>query len=330
VAAGIPAAVAPRGRLASAAAEAFAAGFYAAACRGRGLVDAVVDGRRAVRELASPRPDARWHAVGLWVGSLEVLEAGPCVRDLWRPEGWPAPAPAPAVWLDAAARGAARAGAGFVGVEFLVDALDALDAGGPLTLWARAALSARREALLAGLAHLRPVAGRAPTLRATPRLRSWGSRLAPGFEADAALRILLESGALVEPLPPPPGAAEAATGTLEVDWTAEVAAAVAPDALEVVGGPEDGLRLAPRVGERLGRWAAGSETEHMLYAACASVDPFLSRRHITWLGDGRVTLARPGRILRLDGTEEQARGEVRLGVGDVLMLSPATRLRAIL
>jgi hypothetical protein len=128
----------------------------------------------------------------------------------------------------------------------------------------------------------------------------------------------------------------------------------AATALEVVGGPEDGRRLQPEPGQRIGRWRADAAcVELPLYVDSARMDAGLSRSAVAiWLGEGRLRLCAPATLLRArpEGSEEATRTssaqgelcpaevELRLEVDDVLVLSalslpqglrlPLTSLRA--
>lgn len=321
VAVGARAVVAARGRLAAEAASAFDAEFLQALAAGRPLPEALAAGRRAVRALGSPRPDARWHLPSLFVSSLEVLRAEAAPPAPPTPEGWPAPAADTAGWLGEAARLAEDAGRGFLGVEHL---LLALPAGRGALALARHALEARRAPLLAGLGALQR-RGEPAGLAPTPRLLRLASALEPGFDADdlwAALAAEPALAALLD-LSSASAAASFRGQTLEAapPW-----ASGHPTALELVGGPEDGRVLRPAPGEWIGR--AEAENPDGLYPRPGPVDPYLSRRHLRWLGEGRVSLARPGRLIRAGEAERAVAGELALVAGDVLLLSPVTRLLA--
>ena len=128
--AGARACVAPRQRLAADAAAAFASGFHAHEAN---LLGRLLAGRAAVRALASPRPDARWHVPALHIGDLRVLSDA--AEAAW--PGWPPT-------LAAVARAAtARAVQGFVGIEHLLDALAAVDADGRAAMVGRSLAAGR-------------------------------------------------------------------------------------------------------------------------------------------------------------------------------------------
>lgn len=312
VAAGARACVSARGRLSMEAIAAFDEAFIDALSGGDAITDAVAAGRRAVRALASPRPDARWHLLSLFVSSLAELEQ-PAERVLAL-SGWPAAAPDAARWLAEAAR--------LLGVEHLLLALP--EGAGELSL-ARHTVAPRREALLAVLGGLQR-RGALGTPTPSPRLDRIRAALPPRFDAGAlwaalaaepGLSRLLDLSVVV-------GAMTFDGATLDALAAAERAA---PAGLEVVGGPEDGRILHLDPGDWVGR--AEARGGPGLYPAPGPVDPYLSRTHLRWLGEGRVSLARPAQLQRPGQPELPVSGEVQLNVGDLLVLSPITRLLAV-
>lgn len=320
VATGARATVAARGRLAEEAAAALDDGLLEALVAGRPLIEALAAARRAVRALASPRPDARWHLPSLFVSSLEVLRAPAAAPPVALP-GWPAAAPDAAAWLMEATRLAEDADRGFLGGEHL---LLALPSGRGALALARHALEARRGALLASLGGLQR-RGQGVGLKLTPALARLSASLEPGFDADALWAAMVRDPALVASLD-----LSSARGAVSfLGQTLDAGASVftgPPEALEIVGGPEGGrvLHLAP--GAWIGR--AEDESPDGLYPRPGPVDPYLSRRHLRWLGEGRVELARPGRLERPGEGERVVTGEVQLHLSDLLHLSPITRLLA--
>lgn len=304
VGAGVPAVVAPRGPCAVRALERFAAALHRALDQGAPLVGALAAGRAAVRALASPRPDGRWHRLALFVTRGRALDWRP-----GRPPGGIAGIAAHEERLPALApllRAAADRAPGYLGLEHLAQQLP------PERLGAAAHLV------------LRPVAvqvhpDRAP--RPTPRLDRLLAALPPSARPEAlaaavvaGLRAWLGSG----PAEPSPGGT-----TLELDPTGQTGQPAG--ALEVVGGPEDGLLISVLRGECVGRHSDRGCPEHALFATAGAWDPYLSRRHLRWLGEGWLELLRPGR----SPSGRVLRGPVQLQVGQVIWLSPSTGVRGV-
>lgn len=102
-------------------------------------------------------------------------------------------------------------------------------------------------------------------------------------------------------------------------------------ALEVVGGPEDGLRLAPRPGDTIGRWAAVDGPTLPLFRGTPVTDAKTSRALLTWNGDGTVTLKGAGHRLRAGAVDRVGPGRVELRAGDLLAPGsrPRVRFRAL-
>lgn len=211
---------------------------------------------------------------------------------------------------------------GFVGVEhLLIAAAHGPLGGGPVG--DRVAAAARRVAtsLIAGLSAYDGPAERAvvtPALRAVLAKRPldldglWAGLAASG---DSTLDELLGAPVLA------PVDAITTLKSFVIDLPE-----FPPAALVVMGGPEDGRRVVLSAGETLGRAAPEGGPEHALYASGPS-DPRLSRRHLVWLGGGRVSLVRPGRLVRERHPVLCGPGVVEVSVGDVLELTPATRVR---
>lgn len=313
LAAGVPAVLAPVQRTSAEATRALAVALYASLARGDSLARAVAEGRRAVRSLARPHPDARWANTGLWVGDLRVLEAPPVAAPGWRPAGWPLPSPAAAALLQRA-REAAEA-SGYVGVEALAQvgsrshpAVDAVRHGRPAT------------------PPLRPVSGRQPRWEGTPRLVALAGRLRQGFgPADLWDALWSDPGGLVQVV----AALPADTTRTWSDTMGPLDASPPAACLEVVGGPEDGRRLRPEPGQVLGRHAPASRADLVLYRDTAVVDPFLSRRALVWVGPGRVRLGREARRVRQGVPSPVGPGEVELRAEDQLVLTELTRVRGL-
>ncbi|MEQ1508278.1 MAG: hypothetical protein ABMB14_38965, partial [Myxococcota bacterium] len=111
------------------------------------------------------------------------------------------------------------------------------------------------------------------------------------------------------------------TGEKTLDSTA-VATGVAVR-FELVGGPEDGRTILPRSGDAIGR--AGGDAQIALYADSRLTDRRLSRSHLRWDG-ARFQASRPIQVIAADGPRDPAAPP---RVGDVLVVTTATRLRAV-
>lgn len=296
VAAGAPACVAAATTVGVDAAAAFAAGCLAALQTGAPLHAAVAEGRRRVGAQGTDHPEARWHNHRLLVGSTQVLAQPPVVVAGWRPPGFPPDAPeADPLW--AAIQGHAETW-GFVGLEAVVAGVCGADLPPRLSAGAAVQVAPYRDALNLRLRHLRPAPDAPAGLAVTPRLAAFGASLPPGLPLPALVRALvrLVEESLGPPLPAVPGAR-------------------APDApllLEVVGGPEDGRRLALHPGQTLGRWSPADppRCDHGLYQATVRFDPALSRSGVLRAEtNGRVVATRSGLwVLRSGPSPETVRG----------------------
>ena len=227
-----------------------------------------------------------------------VAEARRAVRSMlwpqpearwWRVTLWVASAEVPSVRrLDLASAALARAeadGALFVGVEHLAAAVGVDRARWPVG-WPDGFVGA------ASMAH-------------TPRLSAWLAAPPPEGWLAAIQGVWATFLGLAT------GAPSAET------WGAPAGAAAE---LEVLGGPEDGRRIALTAGV-LGR--AGGGADVVLYADGAT-DPWLSRRHLAWTGDRARWLA-PGRLRRGPDLRAMAPGdEVTLLAGDRVELGRGT------
>lgn len=326
VRAGARAVVAPTQRIAVDAAAQATPALYAALASGQGVVDALAAAQRAVRGLASPHPDGRWHNLGLYVADVAGLEAQAPASGGWRPQGWPVPGPDLSELLERARREAERRDAGFVGLEHLLEAQRALDGGGPA---ARAASDVAGGEALRRAQKLRRVADAPFDLTGTPRLVALGPRLEPGADVEDLFATLwsdLDGGlAALAGIAPSGFAVDTATAeTLDpagMDGDTPVAST-----LEVLGGPEDGRRLPLGVGDALGR--IGGDARVRLYEGCSVVDPYLSRSALVWEGEGCVTLSRHARHSTGVGWEKVS-GRVVLRAGERLEIGPATCLRGL-
>ena len=335
IAAGARAVVSASGTVSVEALARFLSGTYGALASGAALLPAVTAGRRAVRALASPYPDARWHRIRLTAGDLQAAQTCLLDRTGWTPPGWPRPAPGAAQHLDGAYRIAAATGGGFLGIEHLALAL-AEQPPRPGLEAVRYPLGLRTAEIRDGLAQLMPTPGRASpaTLSLTPRLEAVGALLQPGFTVLQLWQALLDRGAAtVQLLSGSTALTAAAAGEVATvqTWNPDASLhAALPDALELISGPEDGRRLRLSVGETVGRWAVPARSDILLYATTFLTDPSLSRRHLSWSGPGTVELLTPARALHHAGkTERKPRGPRTLQVGDQLWLSRATCLLAV-
>lgn len=335
LAAGVGACVAPADQLGVLAGAAFAEGLYAGLAEGRSLMEAVTAGRRRVRALADPRPAMRWHRVQLRLADLAPLEQGGAAG--WRPQGWPRPGPEAAALLVRARAIAEARGHGFVGLEHLTAALEETPGGGPVTAHVRVKLGGVAERLMARVSRLDLNPEGAVDWGGTPRLRALGAGLLPGFEPDALWAAVagdpnhalhgLASGPLLLPV----DTLETARSTLMEGAPRAAGGAVGvPDAYEVIGGPEDGRVLTPPAGEPLGRWWPGAREDGALYVGTWLIDRRLSRAHLRHLGPGRALIRRDGERERWGRRAPLPAGAAEVALSDVLILTRATRLRAVL
>jgi len=330
VTAGAQACAGPLVRTGLEAADAFAQGLLEALIEGSDLAGATAAGRREVRGLALPHPDCRWANQALWVSGIDVLE-GPLVRVERRPTSWPRPGAEISGLVGEAMRLAASSSGGFVGVEHLLSAVATSEHSSPGTAALRYALAREAEAWRRHLNGLTVDPARADGLAATPRLARIGWWLPEGFALeDLAQELSKEPGDVLGyllgtfPTKLPTGDSTLQSATWGWESTTEEEAV----ALEVLGGPEDGRRLRPAEGESLGRAASSDGPHHGLYVATRLVDPYLSRRHLRWDGDGRITALRPlARVRGGDACEVQ--GSVPVRAGDILRLTDATSLRLL-
>jgi len=354
VAAGAPACVAPRLSFAEEASGVFCSALYRTLTRGESLLECVEAGRRALTlEVRVPHPHWRWWNPALVIGSAGTPVGPP---PLCRPAlpGWPAGGRSAAPIVDVALeRGAAH---GFVGVEHLALAL--ADRGGPGLRVAglRQALEPVERAL-ARLTRKGPISDPPPL---SCRLQALGARLPVDFDASLLAALVLDSPALAgllgrrldalreavlatdwqETLESTIGTADlsALFGRPRVD-PAEVLAGSHEElpegdlVLEVLGGPDDGrLLVLTRPDQVLGRWdpTRPEEQASRLFRPPAPWDSRISRRHLVYLGQGRLRVERrvclrpaAGAERRLDPGAELA----SLVAGDLLVLRDAVFLR---
>ncbi|MCB9741450.1 MAG: hypothetical protein H6741_29330 [Alphaproteobacteria bacterium] len=346
VGAGAGACVAPRRAVSSDAARAFNSGLYDALISGRPASEAVVAGRRRVRALQLGRPGTRWHDLVMTVSSsMQPLEPPFLHGSLWLPEGWPNPDSGAAALLRRARELANDHG--FVGLEHLALAMDLVKPQGYWSERVRSFLARHRRELAQrpeGLKQRYPRLG--SDWSGTPRLRRMGESLPRGFSVEDLWSLALaDHGGPLHVLSPTLGLPPDRPQPVPEGW-----AVARAEALEVVGGPEDGLAIA--VGARVARWNqfGAQRAEALLYDQSARYDASLSRSPVlVWLGKGELELGGPrdagltrfklpGWLSDDDNTdygddtplvERARRGELlSLRKGDVLALTPLTRLRA--
>lgn len=170
----------------------------------------------------------------------------------------------------------------------------------------------------------------------SPRLQGWAALLEEGFHAaqlwarmtddpDDPVRHLLGLDLSQETM---------ATATVGLDTLAQdpsLIAGAAPTALSVLGGSDDGWWLPLQADDWIGRHQPGMEAEvaHRLHQRAPRADVKLSRKHLRWLGDGRVFVRGWTRLRRRGMETELAAGQSHaLWVGDVLLLGERTTLLA--
>ncbi|MFT7520665.1 MAG: hypothetical protein ACI9MC_002816, partial [Kiritimatiellia bacterium] len=224
-------------------------------------------------------------------------------------------------WLQRASHLAEDARQGFVGVEHLALAAIELPWGEHLRD-IMATLSPAQQPLQEGLSQLEG-STRAP-VRATRRVRRWIASLDGDCSALDLWRSIADDPAhhlhelcerdLGSILAKPPAHAPEPTAER---WY-----------LEVVGGPQDGLRLPMVEGMVVGRGKQSTVCLHALYHHGALTDPYLSRRALTWIDGGDAQVA--GEIQRLRrGYRDTRFGRITVLPGDLIYLTDATRLRAV-
>lgn len=355
LASGAHAVVAPTRRCSTQAARAFSAGFYAGWTEGRSLAGAVARGRTEVAALGLGLVDTRWYNHVLYAPDAESLFRPGPQPAIWRPAGWPRPGRDAEALLQTAKALADQAGQGFVGVEHLGLALVHGAGNGVLTTRVRAALSTRARAM-DGLNDGRFPKGDQPRdPRGTPRLQRYGALLRPNFTSDDLCTLLVADRGcilqvfsrprLLDLLPRddegPVGVATIPEGVQCVDPTtldgpplpSAVPLEIGPaQALEVMGGPEDGRVLDVRPEEVIARYGASPEAagRHVLYAGTYVFDRRIHRVFARWLGPGRIAGVAACTVRRGDAEEVADAGSVvALAIGDVVQFSPGTWLRGV-
>jgi hypothetical protein len=293
IAAGVPAVLAPAARVPLEVAR--AAGAAAAANFAQGPLAAARASRRAVRALATPLPAGRW-----WQWRLTVASHASLQTQVVQLPGWPNPSAEGTALVREI--GAAGTRLGLVGLEALIEAL-----GGPISHRLLPSLCAR-------LGHLVPGAG----ANSPPRMSRLGAALPSGFGNDD-VRHALQSEL--------PNWFESWDGTRT--WRSGPQQAGPARGLEVMGGPDDGRQLFPSPAQTIGRHDVDDGPDLAMYRDTALVDPRLSRRHLAWLGSGRLRLLRSA--ARLMGGERVGLqpGDIELEIGGLLELAPGTLVRGI-
>lgn len=322
IAAGARAALIADRALTAVATTALVDGIYLAITRGASIPSAAASARAALAAVSDTIP---WYAPRLTLGDLGSAHTG-LMRHDRRPARWPLPNPDAARMIEQAYAIAEQSGSGFVGIEHLALALIAATPRASLARL-RYQLSTRRREIESQLGGFSPIHSEPHPLTPTPRLGSMADRLEPGFDADTLWTVIAEVGEptlrvlLGEPRRrlPPPRPFEGIEATEMADTVEEPAGPAG--GLEVVGGPEDGRRLEPMPGDGVGRASGSRRAEHRLYDGTLLTDPALSRRHLVWLGPGR---------LRLESSIHHPRvskGELDMHVGMLVGLTRSTWLR---
>lgn len=95
-------------------------------------------------------------------------------------------------------------------------------------------------------------------------------------------------------------------------------------------GPEDGRAVEPLPGDHLGRPSSSATPVHPLGVTRRSVDRAVSRRHLTWLGEGEVRVEATVWLDRAGSRRRVEAGEsTLLRPDDLLYLSRMTILRVV-
>lgn len=347
--AGATACVIPRTPLGPSGARSFSGALYEALTTGAGPLDAVVHARRRVRAIQGGGLDTRWHNAAFTVTSTKVLEQPPLVHgSIWLPDGFPSPSSEATALL----RRARELGndQGFIGLEHLVLATEGLPVAGVFGDRVRSFGAVVGRALRERLDSLKT---RFPRMESewtgTPRLRAWGHQLRAGFSSEELWALILSDPEhLLHLMDPGLALFEDRPYHVPDGWGTDE-----PRALSVLGGPEDGRRVSLEAPGTLARWNQFGEQQanEVLYERSARYDASLSRAPmLRWEAGGPVQLvsAREVGLVRWrlpawrdeddvtdygDGTplvERVNPGPLPdLRRGDVLVLSPLTRLRAI-
>lgn len=346
---GATACVTPRTPLGPSGARSFSGALYEALTAGAGPLDAVVHARRRVRAIQGGGLDTRWHNAVLTLSSTRALEQPPLVHgSVWLPEGFPTPSSEASALLRRARE--LSNDQGFVGLEHLILATEGLPVlgifGDRIRTFGAVAGRALRE-------RLDSLKMRFPRMESdwsgTPRLRGWAGQLRPGFTSENLWEVVLSDPEhLLHLMDPSLALFENRAYHVPDGWGTDE-----PRALGVLGGPEDGRRVSLEAPGTLARWNQFGEqlANEVLYDHSARYDASFSRTPVLrWEAGGPIQLvsAREVGLVRWklpawrnedditdygDGTplvERVNPGPIPdLRCGDVLVLSPLTRLRAL-
>lgn len=207
--------------------------------------------------------------------AIECASFGPPFL-AWKPAGWPELAPAAARAVHRAWRLARRR----VGVDHLLSALRRDARRSPPLTWLRTTLAERGEPSPWDNVPA------SPNDPGTPRLQALGAVLPAGATVDdLAVALRHHGGAILEQLTPHRHPVRS-INTEEATRTLGTPRNAAKD-LQVVGGPDDGRRLALHPGQTVGRHVAQPKAD-VLLGGVEGRDNAVSRLHLTWLGPGKV------------------------------------------
>lgn len=212
--------------------------------------------------------------------------------------------------LDGAERAARDCGGGWVGIPDLVFSLLALPDDEPAMRRVRA-VAAQVAPDLPRVDALRTSPGE--PLPHSPRLAALVTSLEPGSTvAELAERLLEDPWGPLWPAGQRPSPAGAAVG------------------FQIWLGPEDGRPVAPMTGDHLGRPSSSATPVHPVGVTRRSVDRAVSRRHLTWLGEGQVQVEATVWLDRAGSRRRVEPGEsTLLRPDDLLYLSRMTILRVV-
>lgn len=282
VEAGAAACLAPRCPYDAAASIAASRALYGALAAGSELAAAVDAVRGALAAMGMAHPAFRW-----WTPVLAVADA----RSLRRG--------ADALMAEACRLGAVH---GFVGVEHIAVACARMAAPPP-------AVAIERERLLAMGETLGAWSPGPRDAGVTPRVAAMLAELPEDFDTDALLAALARARPVRMAAPFLGRADAAAAGGPTVEAGGPDRPARGGWLLEVLGGPEDGRRIALAPGDVLGRWDPARTERAIELFVEGPFDPAVSRRHLEVTATGALCALAPF----TDG-------------GDVLRLGRATRL----
>jgi hypothetical protein len=338
---GAPACVAIRPRQLPDASLCFAKGLYAGLVHGMDLVDAVAEGRKALKVSQLP-----WWAALMLVADPTVVQVPPPLRRLPLPGQWPASTPEVDEVLDQAIELAS--GYGFLGVEHLAAALIRHPRPGPLVAMALPGFQ-----LVAALLVPTESDGK---VRLTPRMEVLVRRLRDGFSLEELVQEIVEVPWVSQIL---------GAGTMGRMRAVMVRSGISPEEdteqqktagkgiyFEVTGGPDDGRVLCLTEPDQvLGRWDPSSGPPTLfpgdekgkedppsfpaalvegsrLFLGARVVERTVSRRHLSFVAPRSIRVLGPTQLQRGE-TSKPIRGEVELRVGDRLLLGVGTRLLVV-